>query len=130
LVVLGCPHFSFDEFRELARLIRAQSERGRQLAVGVRFVLISCESSYAVARRSEYVDIARDFGAEVTLDTCVFHTPMVGGDTKVIMTNSGKCAYYAPGELGVKVGFGTMGDCIESAVSGRVVRKEGLWGKS
>ena len=67
-----------------------------------------------------------DFGVEITLDTCIFHTPMVSADTKVIMTNSGKCAYYAPGELGVKVAFGSMADCVDSAVEGRVCRKETL----
>ena len=127
LVVLGCPHFSFDEFRQLAGLIRAQIQKGKKLATQVKFLIISCQSSYALAQRSEFLDVARDFGAEITLDTCVFHTPMVGGDTKVIMTNSGKCAYYAPGELGVKVAFGTMADCVESAVVGSVCRKEGLW---
>jgi len=127
LVVLGCPHFSFDEFRQLAGLIRAQTEKGKKLATQVKFLIISCQSSYALAQRSEFLDVARGFGAEITLDTCVFHTPMLGGDTKVIMTNSGKCAYYAPGELGVKVAFGTMADCVESAVTGHVCRKEGLW---
>jgi len=127
LVVVGCPHFSFDEFRELTRLIRAQAEKGRQLAAGVKFVVISCQQSYALAQRGDFVDELKDFGIEITLDTCVFHTPMVGGDTRVIMTNSGKCAYYAPGELGVKVAFGTLADCVESAVAGRVRRKEGLW---
>ncbi len=127
LVVLGCPHFSFDEFRDLAGLIRQKTEQGQRLAPEVKFVIISCQSSYALAQRSEYLDVARGFGAEITLDTCVFHTPMVGGDTKVIMTNSGKCAYYAPGELGVNVAFGTMADCVESAVAGCVRRKEGLW---
>jgi len=115
LVVVGCPHFSFDEFRELAGLIRSHAEKGRRLAAGVKFVVISSQQSL------------KDFGIEITLDTCVFHTPMVGGDTRVIMTNSGKCAYYAPGELGVKVAFGTLADCVESAVAGRVRRKEGLW---
>jgi len=127
LVVLGCPHFSFDEFRELAGLIRTQTEKGRELAPEVKFVIISCQSSYALAQRSEFLDVARGFGAEITLDTCVFHTPMVGSDTNVIMTNSGKCAYYAPGELGVKVAFATMADCVASAVAGYVCRKEGLW---
>ena len=127
LVVLGCPHFSFDEFRDLAGLIRQKTEQGQRLAPEVKFVIISCQSSYALAERSEYLDVARGFGAEITLDTCVFHTPMVGGDTKVIMTNSGKCAYYAPGELGVNVAFGTMADCVESAVAGCVRRKEVLW---
>jgi len=127
LVVLGCPHFSFDEFRDLAGLIRQKTEQGQRLAPEVKFVIISCQSSYALAERSEYLDVARGFGAEITLDTCVFHTPMVGGDMKVIMTNSGKCAYYAPGELGVNVAFGTMADCVESAVAGCVRRKEVLW---
>jgi len=127
LVVLGCPHFSFDEFRQLAGLIRAQTEKGQKLDADVKFVIISCQSSHALAQRSEFLDVAKDFGAQITLDTCVFHTPMVGGDTKVIMTNSGKCAYYAPGELGVKVAFGTMADCVASAVAGCVCRKEGLW---
>ena len=127
LVVLGCPHFSFDEFRNLAGLMRAQTEKERELAPEVKFVIISCQSSYALAQRSEFLDVARNFGAEITLDTCVFHTPMVGADTKVIMTNSGKCAYFAPAELAVKVAFGTMADCVASAVAGRVCRKEGLW---
>jgi len=127
LVVLGCPHFSFDEFRELARLVRAQTQEGRKLHPDVRLVVISCQSSYALAQRGDFLDELRDFGVEVTLDTCVFHTPMVGGETKVIMTNSGKCAYYAPGELDVKVAFGNMADCVESAVAGWVCREVGLW---
>lgn len=127
LVVLGCPHFSFDEFRDLAALIRTQTEQGRKLAPQVKFIVISCQTSFALAQRGEFLDELKDFGVEITLDTCVFHTPMVRGDTKVIMTNSGKCAYYAPGELGVKVALGTMADCVESAVAGCVFRKEGLW---
>ena len=50
----------------------------------------------------------------------MFHTPIVGDNVKTIMTNSGKCAYYAPGELGVKVAFGTMAECVCSAVKGYV----------
>ena len=130
LVVLGCPHFSFDEFRELAGLIRAQTEKNGKLHPDVKFLVISCQTSYALVQRGEFLDKLRDFGVEVTLDTCVFHTPMVSADTKVIMTNSGKCAYYAPGELDVKVAFGTMADCVESAVKGYVYREEGLWKES
>ena len=37
------------------------------------------------------------------------------------MTNSGKYAYYAPGLLGTTVAFGTLADCVASAVAGRVV---------
>jgi len=134
LVVLGCPHFSFDEFRELANLIRAETEKGKtpsgRLSSRIKFVVISCQTSYALLQRSDFLDVLTDFGIEITLDTCVFHTPMVSPDTKVIMTNSGKCAYYAPGELGVQVAFGTMAECVDSAVKGRVCRKEILWKES
>lgn len=130
LVILGCPHFSFGEFRELAQLIRAQTDRGKTLHPDVRFVVISCQTSYALLQRSDFLNTLKDFGVEITLDTCIFHTPMVSSDTKVIMTNSGKCAYYAPGELGVLVAFGSMADCVDSAVRGHVCQKETLWKES
>jgi len=120
LVVLGCPHFSFDEFRELARHIRAEQAGGRSLHPDVRFVVTSSQTSYALLLRGDFVDVLTEFGVEITLDTCIFHTPMVSPETKVIMTNSGKCAYYAPGELGVQVAFGSMAECVHSAVKGRV----------
>ncbi len=127
LVVLGCPHFSFDEFRELAGLIRVQTERGQTLHLSVRFIVISSQTSYSLLQRSDFLDVLTDFGIEITLDTCIFHTPMASEDTKVIMTNSGKCAYYAPGELGVQVAFGSMAECVDSAVNGHVCLKEELW---
>jgi len=122
LVVLGCPHFSFAEFRQLAEAIRA--EGGRRVRPGVGFIVVSSQQSHALVQRSDLLDELTAFGVRITLDTCVFHTPMVGADTKVVMTNSGKCAYYAPGELGVAVAFGSLADCVRSAVEGRVCRKD------
>jgi len=129
LVVLGCPHFSFDEFRQLNELILAQTKEGRALGSGVRRVVVSSQTSYALLQRGDFLDTLTDFGIEITLDTCVFHTPMVSQDTKVIMTNSGKCAYYAPGELRVQVAFASIADCVESAVQGQVCRKDSRWEK-
>ena len=43
------------------------------------------------------------------------------------MTDSAKWAYYAPGNLGLEVVFGSTEDCVESAILGRVVRDEGIW---
>jgi len=130
LVILGCPHFSFDEFRQLAELIQAHTEKSQTLYPDVRFIVISSQTSYSLLQRSDFIDVLINFGVEITLDTCMFHTPMISKDTKVIMTNSGKCAYYAPGELSVKVAFGTMADCVNSAVKGHVSYKETPWKKS
>ncbi|MDT8301215.1 MAG: aconitase X catalytic domain-containing protein [Sedimentisphaerales bacterium] len=127
VVILGCPHFSFDEFRKLAELIKARTEKGQTLHPDVRFIVISSQTSYSLLQRSDFINVLINFGVEITLDTCMFHTPMISKDTKVIMTNSGKCAYYAPGELKVQVAFGTMADCVDSAVNGLVCQKESLW---
>jgi predicted aconitase len=59
-------------------------------------------------------------GVVVVADTCVVVTPILpdkfGG---VLMTNSGKFAHYAPGNIGYGVLYGSLADCVESAVAGR-----------
>jgi hypothetical protein len=43
------------------------------------------------------------------------------------MTDSGKWAYYAPGNIGAQVVLGTLAECVASAVAGQVVR-DANWG--
>jgi predicted aconitase len=43
------------------------------------------------------------------------------------MTNSAKYAYYAPSLLNTRVTFGSLADCVRSAIEGRVVRDDSLW---
>ena len=128
MVVLGCPHFSFAEFEQLAEII--QSEKSLSIHPGVRFIVISNQVAYSLLQRSDLMDTLIDFGVQITLDTCLFHTPLLSTDEKVMMTNSGKCAYYAPGELGVQVAFGSMADCVRSAVKGYVYWEATSWTKS
>lgn len=122
LVVLGCPHFSYAEFRRLVELIRTA---GGTCAAGVEFIVFTSRASRALLAETGWpAELAR-FGARITLDTCIFHTPMVSPRAEVLMTNSGKCAYYAPGELNVHVAFGSMADCVASAVAGHISRGPG-----
>ena len=125
VVVVGCPHYSYAEFRKLTRLIEATG--GKTVCEGVRFIVITGQASLSLVRRSEMLAVLDAFGAEITLDTCPFHTPMVDPAAEVMMTDSGKCAYYAPGELDIRIAFGGIGDCVRSAVEGRVRREDGLW---
>jgi predicted aconitase len=39
-----------------------------------------------------------------------------------VMTNSGKFAYYAPGNIGAEIAFGSLAQCIASARAGMVRR--------
>jgi predicted aconitase len=129
-VIVGCPHYSIEEFGRLAELIQLQIDKGKTLNPNVRFVVITNRLSYSRLQKSGHLEVLREFGIEITLDTCPFHTPMVRAETKVIMTDSGKCAYYAPGELDVRVVFGDISDCVESAVIGRICREEIRWDKN
>ena len=52
---------------------------------------------------------------------------MLPDSVKVLMTNSAKYAYYASGMLDMQVVFGSLVDCVQSAVAGHVVRDESLW---
>ena len=52
---------------------------------------------------------------------------MLPAGVRTLMTNSGKYAYYAPGLLGTTVAFGTLRDCVASAVAGRVEIDDSAW---
>jgi predicted aconitase len=68
-----------------------------------------------------------EFGAQITLDTCILASPMLPPEIKMLMTNSAKYAYYAPSLLNVRVTFGSLADCVRSAIEGRVLRDDSAW---
>jgi predicted aconitase with swiveling domain len=122
MVVLGSPHFSLAEFAQLARLAE-----GQRTHPDVRFLVTSSRGMVQLARRAGYLDVLEGFGGQVTVDTCILATPMLPADVRLLMTNSAKYAYYAPGMLDTQVTFGSLEDCVRSAVRGRVVRDDGVW---
>jgi predicted aconitase len=124
VVILGCPHFSFAEFQQLTQAIEDLGGGSRH--PDCRILILTSQTSYSLLQRSEFVDPLTDFGVEIVLDTCMFHTPIIEPKTKVVMTNSGKCAYYAPGHLNVRVAFGSLHDCVRSAKKGVVCWEDSL----
>jgi hypothetical protein len=120
MVVLGSPHFSLAEFRQLAPLLE-----GHHTHPYVRFLITSSRGMVLLAKQAGYVDALERFGGKLTVDTCILASPMLPPDVKLLMTNSAKYAYYAPGLLGTRITFGSLEDCVRSAVAGRVVRGEG-----
>lgn len=122
MVALGSPHFSAAEFGALAPLLE-----GVKSHPSVRFLVTTSRAAAALAERAGALRALRDFGGDLTVDTCLLTTPMLPADVRTIMTNSAKYAYYAPGMLGVQIVFGSLADCVRSAVAGRVMRDERLW---
>ncbi|HSM03818.1 MAG TPA: aconitase X catalytic domain-containing protein [Longimicrobiales bacterium] len=122
LVVLGSPHFSLSEFQALAPLVE-----GRRRHERVRFNVTCGRGVRAIAEAQGVLAPVEAFDAEITVDTCILTTPMLGDEVRTLMTNSAKFAYYTPGLLGKTVVFGSLADCVESAVRGTVVRGPSPW---
>jgi len=122
LVVLGSPHFSLAEFRRLAPLVA-----GRQRHPDVAFLVTTSRLVRDLAASSGALQPILDFGATLTVDTCMLATPMLPDRIRTLMTNSAKFAYYTPGLLGRQVAFGSLQDCVSSAIAGQVVEDESRW---
>jgi predicted aconitase len=119
-VAIGSPHLSPGELRELHRLLA-----GRKLSAP----LYANTGRHAVLALGEERRKALEaLGVVIVRDTCVVVTPilpaLVGA---VLMTNSGKFAHYAPGNTGYGVIYGSLAECVESAVAGRVMRDDAPW---
>ena len=116
-VCLGTPHFSHKEWeRLLALLADVQPRRGVPIYVNTaRATLQSIDP--------EALRVARErFCLIPVVDTCTYVTAILRDLKGAVMTNSGKWAHYAPGNIGAKVAFGDLEDCVASAAAGRVVR--------
>jgi len=122
MVVLGSPHFSLAEFKQLAMLLA-----GKRKHPDVQFLVTSSRAMAQLAKQAGYLEALEVFGGKATLDTCILATPMLPPEIKILMTNSAKYAYYAPGMLNTRVVFGSLADCVQSAIQGRVFRDETLW---
>ena len=121
-VSVGTPHLSLDGFARLAGLFD-----GVKLAPGVDFFVNTGRDVLAEAQRLGLVEPLEHAGVSVVTDTCTYVTPILRRRDGVVMTDSGKWAWYAPGNLGVEVAFGSMNECVMSAAAGHVVRDPGLW---
>ena len=116
-VCLGTPHFSRQEWARLAPLLRRIAPR-RDVPIYVN----TGRSTLAAVERDGLLHGLDEFNLVPVVDTCTYITAILKRLDGAVMTNSGKWAHYAPGNLGVQVAFGEMADCVVSAAAGRVVR--------
>ncbi len=121
-VALGTPHFGLEEFGELLRLLD-----GRRVKHGLPFLVSTNRVVRELASSRGWIAALSAAGIEVPVDVCTYHSPRVRGLKGRVMTNAAKWAYYAPGMLAVEVAFGSMKECVESAIRGEVWRDPDLW---
>ena len=124
LVALGNPHFSATECHALARLLQ-----GRQRHPGTQTVLTLGRAVKEQARANGDIAVLEAFGVNLITDTCwcMLDEPVVPVAARVIMTNSGKYAHYAPGLTGRQVHFGSLAACAQTACTGQAPAALPAW---
>jgi hypothetical protein len=122
-VSLGTPHASLDELERIAVMLG-----DRRAHPDVELLVSTARDTMAEAARRGTTTRLRDAGAELLVDTCSYLVPVLRRTDGATMTDSGKWAWYAPGNVGARVVFGSTAECVRSAVAGRVVRDDAIWG--
>src|SRR5271168_978213 len=114
-VSLGTPHFSLAEFARLMPLIDGPRPPAE--------IWINCSrATLGQIRERGWEERLRAARVTLVVDTCIYIGTLMRVGAGAVMTNSGKCAYYAPANLGVEVAYGSLADCVASARAGKVVR--------
>jgi predicted aconitase len=121
-VNVGTPHFSEREFGELVALLA-----GRPVHPEVEFYASTSRHVLARIEALGWLAPLEAAGVRLVVDTCTYVTSILRETDGVVMTSSAKWAWYAPGNLGVRVVLGSLPECVESAVEGRVMRDDALW---
>jgi predicted aconitase len=122
-ISLGTPHASVEELERYASLLD-----GRRVDARIECLVSTGRDVLALAEERGIASQLHDAGVELLVDTCSYIAPILRHAAGPVMTDSAKWAYYAPGNIGAEVVFGSTEECIASAVAGRVVRDDAVWG--
>lgn len=114
LVAIGSPHASLGEIARLAEAMQGLRAR-------IPVIVTAGRASIADARDKGLLARLDASGVQVIPDLCwcSITEPVLPPATRTIMTNSGKYAHYGPGLSGRALRFGSLGDCVETALSGQ-----------
>lgn len=115
LIALGCPHFSYMEFRELA-----QRMEGKKIHPSVVVWVFTSRAVYGWVQNSGMLKQLEDAGIVVFTDGCPLMYPREQWDFKVVMTNSVKMANYCYAQTGLGLAYGSLKACVNAAVKGHL----------
>ncbi|QPM92504.1 cis-3-hydroxy-L-proline dehydratase [Pseudooceanicola algae] len=115
LVALGSPHFSASEATAFAALME-----GRQVDPAVTTIVTLGRATLARITETGVAGRLQAAGVRIVPDICwcSISEPVFPPEARVLMTNSGKYAHYAPGLSNRAVRFGSLAQCAETATTG------------
>ncbi len=113
-VALGCPHFSLNQIKEVADLLK-----GKHIKEDVTLWIHTNMAIKAMAKQFGYLDIIEEAGGILTQDLCVVLSTPESLGLSTLATNSPKMAFYAPGGNGLNTWYGDVESCINAALTGK-----------
>ena len=125
LITLGCPHFSEDEFVLLDQLFQR-----REIHDAITFWVFTSRTVYSLIENSGLLNKLQSVGVEVFTDGCPLQYPAKNWAFQSVMSDSGKFTNYCYSQTGLKVVFGSVDECVETAVSGKVCKGRAPWRKN
>jgi predicted aconitase len=124
LVVAGCPHYSPAEFFRLVQLIK-----GKKVHSSVIFWVFTNRSVYAWIKDNGVLADLTDACGRVFTDGCPLQYPKETWNFTAAMTDSAKFANYCFSQSGFDAAYGSIKDCVETAVRGKICRRKSPWRK-
>lgn len=114
LVMLGCPHYTYDQLRELASLLE-----GRTVHPDVAFWVLTSFDAIELARRSGHLETIERAGARLVPDTCIDEPCWKSFEGGLGVTDSPKCMYYRE-RRGQPFVIRRLSECVEAAARGEI----------
>jgi len=113
-VVLGCPHYSIEQLRQVCLLLK-----DKYVHSNTNLWIFTPKAIKDIADRNGYTKTISKAGAILMTDTCPALGRVSPKGVKVVATDSAKQAHYLPAIMGFQTWFGSQEDCILAAVSGQ-----------
>ena len=115
LVMLGCPHYTYAQIREVERLMK-----GRHVRDGVAFWILTSYDALELASRSGERERLAELGVDLVADTCIDEPCWKSFEGGLGVTDSPKCAYYRE-RRGQPFVIRRLSGCVEAAVCGEAL---------
>ena len=114
LVMLGCPHYTYDQLLEVERLFA-----GRHCDNGTAFWILAESGAVELAERSHLRQRLELLGVRMVGDTCIDEPCWKSIEGALGANDSPKCAYYRE-RRGQPFAIRRLSECVEAAVKGRL----------
>lgn len=121
-VGFGCPHFSKTEFTQLADCVENQ-----KIHSTITFSVFTSRTILDWAQQTGVLKLLTEAGIKVYSDGCLLLYPQFLNRSGNMMTNSVKAANYVFSQSGYMAAYGSIQECVASALAGKIIRRPPQW---